>query len=43
VQTEPKNSLEIGLLAYLANLTFIFYFDGIDVLNSKTVKMISRK
>jgi hypothetical protein len=26
VQTLPKNSPEIGLLAYLANLTFIFLF-----------------
>jgi hypothetical protein len=43
VQTQPKNSPEMGLLAYLANLTFIFYFDGINVQNSKTVKMISRK
>jgi hypothetical protein len=38
-----KNSIEISLLVYLANLTFIFYFDGINVLNSKTLKMISRK
>jgi hypothetical protein len=38
-----QNSPEIGLLAYLANLIFIFYFDGINVLNAKTVKMISRK
>jgi hypothetical protein len=41
-KTQPKNNPEIGLLAYLANLTFIF-FDGINVLNSKTLKMILRK
>jgi hypothetical protein len=43
VKTQPQNSPEVGLLAYLANLTFIFYFVSINVLNSKTLKMISRK